>query len=64
VARKVSLSPEFERELYDFFAGDVMTLEKLLGRALPSWKAPAIGRVSQTGKDIPALRQSRPNPCQ
>ena len=39
VAGKVPLNSAFECELYDFFAGEVMALEKLLGRPLPAWKS-------------------------
>lgn len=49
VAGRAPLRPAFERELYDFFESDVLRLEQLLGRELPSWKAPAapaIGRVA------------------
>jgi Sulfotransferase domain len=58
-ARKVPLDPAFERELYEFFAGDVAALEKLLGRALP-WKA-TIGPPSQVANETSALRERTPN---
>ena len=61
VARKAPLNPAFDRELYDFFAGDVAALEKLLGRTLPAWKAAAIRPVSQAGGEMSTLRESRPN---
>jgi Sulfotransferase domain len=63
-ARKApSLSPAFEHELYEFFAGDIAALERLLGRPLPAWKAAAIGPVGQTADEISTLCHSRPNPC-
>jgi hypothetical protein len=42
VAQKVPLKPAFECELYEFFASDVLALEKLLGRSLPSWRPAGI----------------------
>jgi hypothetical protein len=35
---KEELRPEFERELYEFFAPDVSALEGLLGRRLDIWR--------------------------
>jgi hypothetical protein len=51
-ARKVTPDPEFERELYDFFASDVLALEELLGRSLPSWKPAETGHVSEAGTEV------------
>lgn len=59
VARKVLLKPAFERELYEFFAGDVWALEKLLGRALPSWKLPPVDQADQVAPGTAVLRESR-----
>jgi len=64
VARKAPLNPAFDRELHDFFAGDVAVLERLLGRPLPAWKSSPIAPASQVGNDMATLRESRPNPCQ
>jgi hypothetical protein len=59
VARRTPIRPEFERELYDFFADDVVALEKLLGRALPSWKMPVVGHLPPIGHEMPGFRESR-----
>ena len=51
-ARKVPLDPEFDLELYEFFASDVLALEKLLGRSLPSWKRAETDHVGQAGTAV------------
>jgi hypothetical protein len=58
-ATRTPLRPGFERELYDFFADDILALEKLLGRALPSWKMPAVGHMPHIASEISSLRESR-----
>jgi hypothetical protein len=64
VARKAPPNPAFDRELHEFFAGDVAALERLLGRSLPAWKSSPIVPASQVGNEMSTLRESRPNPCQ
>jgi hypothetical protein len=62
VARKPPLTPAFDRELYDFFAGDVARLEHLLGRPLPAWKTVPVGPVTQVSGQESAFCPSTHSP--
>jgi len=63
-AKRTPLRPAFERELYDFFADDILALERLLGRTLPSWKMPVLEHIPQIAPEISGLRESRSTLCQ